>query len=173
MQPTLRKPSPRRPGPPAAPAPVAVATGADRRDTRLPGLLIYLLLGTFFGIVLVKSEAVSWFRIQEMFRFQSFHMYGIIGSAVAVAALSLQVIRRLGVKDLHGAPLGVEPKEFDRGINQAVGGVLFGLGWALLGACPGPVYALIGSGLGVMAVALVSALAGVWVYGHLRPYLPR
>ena len=142
------------------------------RDAQVKSLLTYVLLGIFFGIVLVKSEAVSWFRIQEMFRFQSFHMYGILGSAIAVAAGSVLLIKRFNVKTAYGEPITIKQKAWSRGYNQIIGGTIFGLGWALLGACPGPLYALIGSGATVMAVALLSAVAGAWVYGTLRPRLP-
>lgn len=135
-------------------------------------MLVYLGLGIVFGVVLTKSEVISWFRIQEMFRFQAFHMYGIIGSAIVVAALSLQVIRRLGLRSLDGQPIVIQPKVMGRGTRYWLGGTLFGLGWALVGACPGPLFALIGSGVGVMAVALISAVAGTWAYGVLRPRLP-
>lgn len=136
------------------------------------GLLLYLILGTYFGIVLVKSEAVSWFRIQEMFRFQSIHMYGLIGSAVVVAALSLAIIKRSGLRSMDGKPIEVEPKPWGRGFRYWLGGTVFGLGWGLLGACPGPIFALVGSGVSVMLVALASALVGAWVYGALKPRLP-
>ncbi|HJR52818.1 MAG TPA: DUF6691 family protein [Gemmatimonadota bacterium] len=129
-------------------------------------------LGVYFGIVLVKSEAASWFRIQEMFRFGGFHMYGILGSAVLVAAISLVAIRRLGLTDPAGRPARIEPKEAGRGKARFGGGLVFGCGWALLGACPGPIYALIGTGVTVLVVALASAVAGAWAYGHLRPRLP-
>ena len=134
--------------------------------------LVYLGLGTVFGIILVQSEVVSWFRIQEMFRFQAFHMYGIIGSAVVVAGLSIAVLRRMNATTLRGEPIVVSDKPFDRGVNQIVGGILFGLGWGLLGACPGPIYALIGAGIVPVAVGLLGALAGAWVYGQLKPHLP-
>jgi uncharacterized membrane protein YedE/YeeE len=129
-------------------------------------------LGVYFGIVLVKSEAVSWFRIQEMFRFGGFHMYGILGSAVLVAGLSLIAIRKLRLTDPAGRPAAVAPKEPGRAKSRLAGGLVFGCGWALLGACPGPIYALIGTGATVLAVALASAVAGAWAYGHLRPKLP-
>lgn len=158
---------------PVRPHAAATSTAAlAHRDSRPAGLIVYVLLGIFFGIVLVKSEVISWFRIQEMFRFQSFHMYGIIGSAIAVAAVSLFLIRRFQLRNIYGEPIEVEPKPFNRGFSQLVGGTIFGLGWALLGACPGPIYALIGTGVSVMVVALLSAIAGAWVYGHLRPRLP-
>ena len=136
---------------------------------RLP---VVFALGVYFGAVLVKSEAVSWFRIQEMFRFGGVHMYGILGSAVLVAAVSLIAIRRLGLTDPAGRPARVEPKEAGRTKSRLAGGFVFGCGWALLGACPGPIYALIGTGVTVLAVALASAVAGAWTYGHLRPRLP-
>jgi len=144
----------------------------SNRDTQVKNLLTYVLLGIFFGIVLVKSEVVSWFRIQEMFRFQSFHMYGILGSAIAVAAGSVLLIKRFNVKTVYGEPITIKQKAWSRGYSQIIGGTIFGLGWALLGACPGPLYALIGSGATVIAVALLSAVAGAWVYGTLRPRLP-
>ena len=148
------------------------ATLEDHRDARLTSILTYLLIGTYFGIVLVQSEVVSWFRIQEMFRFQSFHMYGIIGSAIVVAALSVALIQRFDIRDIYGDPVSIKEKEWVRGYSQLIGGTIFGLGWALLGACPGPLYALIGSGVTVMVVALLSAIGGAWAYGHLRPKLP-
>ncbi len=136
------------------------------------GLLIYLAVGIYFGIVLVRSEVVSWFRIQEMFRFQAFHMYGIIGSAVVVAALSIQIIKRLGITTVTGEPIVLSPKVWGTGTRYWLGGTIFGLGWALLGACPGPIFALLGSGVTVMVVALAAALLGTWTYGLLRPRLP-
>lgn len=135
-------------------------------------LAVYLLLGTLFGVVLVKSQVVSWFRIQEMFRFDSFHMYGVIGSAVVAAAVSLQLIKHLGLKTLRGDPIQIEPKEWGKGTRYWLGGSIFGLGWALLGACPGPIFALLGSGITVMLVAIISAMAGTWAYAYLRPSLP-
>lgn len=140
--------------------------------TRAKGLFIYLLIGIFFGIILVKSEVVSWFRIQEMFHFESFHMYGIIGSAVVVAALSVQAIKRWNVKTFGGEPITIPPKTWGRGHRYWIGGIIFGLGWALLGACPGPMFALIGAGFPVILVALFSALLGTWTYAYLRPRLP-
>jgi uncharacterized protein len=119
---------------------------------------------------------VSWYRIQEMFRFQSFHMYGIIGSAVAVAALSVWMIKRLGVRTLHGESIHISPKEWGAGrvpgARYWIGGTLFGMGWALVGACPGPIFALMGAGVTVLAVALVAALLGTWAYALVQPLLP-
>ena len=135
-------------------------------------LLAYLLLGTAFGVVLTKSEVLSWFRIQEMFRFQSPRMYQIIASAVLVAALSVAFIKRLRVRTVGGEPISIPPKKLGHGVNYALGGTIFGLGWALTGACPGPLFALVGNGVTVMVAAIVSALASTWLYGVLRPRLP-
>lgn len=136
----------------------------------------YLAIGAFLGALFVQSEVVSWFRIQEMFRFQSFHMYGIIGSAVAVAAISVWLIKRYRLSTLHGELIEIPPKRWGTGdlpgARYWLGGTLFGIGWALLGACPGPVFALIGSGITVMIVALLAAMAGTWTYAALRPHLP-
>jgi uncharacterized membrane protein YedE/YeeE len=152
------------------PPAVAAARGEDARPS---GLLVYLLLGTVFGVILVKSEVISWFRIQEMFRFQSIHMYGVIASAVLVAALSVQIIRRSGATTRAGEPIVIPPKQWGRhGTRYWAGGTTFGIGWALTGACPGPLFALLGAGVGAIAVAIVSAAAGAWVYGYLRPRLP-
>lgn len=134
--------------------------------------LRYLLLGTLFGFVLVKSEVVSWFRIQEMFRFQDFHMYGIIGVAVLIGMLSIQWIKRAAVRDLDGRAISIEPKDPSQVRRYLIGGSLFGLGWALLGACPGPMFALLGSGLTVMLVPIAAAVAGTFTYGLLRERLP-
>ena len=144
----------------------------DQPEVRLAFLPVYLMLGVAFGIVLTRSEVLSWFRIQEMFRFQSFRMYGIIGSAVATAAVLLAVIKRAGLRSASGEPISIPAKRLGSGIQYAVGGTIFGLGWALTGACPGPLFALIGNGVTVMIVAVVSALAGTWAYGLLRPRLP-
>jgi uncharacterized membrane protein YedE/YeeE len=140
--------------------------------TSVGQLLPYALLGAFFGFVIVEAEVVSSFRIQEMFRFQAFHMYGIIGSAVATAAFSLFVIRRVGVKNADGTLVGPAPKTLGRGLRYILGGSLFGLGWSLTGACPGPLVALMGAGAPVMVVTVLSALLGTWTYGWLRPHLP-
>ncbi len=144
----------------------------DQAEVRPAFLVIYLLLGIAFGIVLTRSEVLSWFRIQEMFRFQSFRMYGIIGSAVVTAALSLALIKRSGLKSIAGDRISIPSRPLGSGIQYALGGTIFGLGWALTGACPGPLFALIGNGVTVMTVAVLSALAGTWAYGWLRPRLP-
>jgi uncharacterized membrane protein YedE/YeeE len=132
--------------------------------------LQYLGVGVLFGIILVKGEIVSWFRIQEMFRLESFHMYGVIGSAIVVGALSFALIRKFKLKTRYGEPIVLHPRSFHRG--QVFGGLLFGLGWALTGACPGPLFAQIGAGTPVVLVTLLSAIAGTWVYGWVRPRLP-
>jgi uncharacterized membrane protein YedE/YeeE len=150
----------------------AVAPERQAQTAPPPRLLVYVFLGIVFGVVLTKSEVVSWFRIQEMFRFQSFHMYGVIGSAIVVAANSLALIRRLGVRALTGEEIALAPKEFGTGRRYWIGGTVFGLGWALTGACPGPLVALIGSGATVFVVAVLGAVAGTWLYGVLRQHLP-
>ena len=137
-----------------------------------PSVIWYGVLGMFFGIVLLKAEVVSWFRIQEMFRFQSFHMYGIIMTAIGTAAASIAIIRRTGTRTLEGGAITIPPKELGWGYRYWIGGTLFGVGWALTGACPGPLFALTGSGTSVYAVAVVSAVAGTWGYGYVRPRLP-
>ena len=125
----------------------------------------YLIAGTLFGIILVKSEVISWFRIQEMFHFQSFHMYGVIGSAVVTGMISYWLIRKLGLKTFDGKEIKFAPKKFHKG--TVIGGLLFGFGWALTGACPGPLYAQIGNGASIVIVTLFSALLGTWVYGRI------
>ena len=135
-------------------------------------MIAYFAIGMVFGAVFMEAEVVSWFRIQEMFRFDAFHMYGIIGSAIVVAGLSLTAIKALGLRAPDGTPLGFPPKSVGSGTRYAAGGTIFGLGWALTGACPGPLAALVAGGVPVMIVALASALAGTWVYALLRPRLP-
>ncbi|MGG7662080.1 DUF6691 family protein [Dyadobacter sp. BHUBP1] len=130
----------------------------------------YLIVGVLFGIVFVKAEVISWFRIQEMFRIQSFHMYGIIGSAVLIGALSVWLIKTFKIKTIHGEEITFSDKKFNRG--QIYGGLTFGLGWGLTGACPGPLFAQIGVGATVGIVTLLSAIAGTWVYGRFREQLP-
>ena len=129
-------------------------------------------LGTVFGVVLVQGEIVSWFRIYEMFRFEAFYMYGVIGSALAVAAASLWCIRRSGVRAIDGQPIAVPAKVVGRGVRYIAGGSIFGVGWGLTGACPGPLFAQIGAGVTTMTVAAIAAIAGTWTYGVLRPRLP-
>ena len=132
--------------------------------------LKFLVLGIIFGIILIKAEVVSWFRIQEMFRFQSFHMYGIICSAIVVGLISIQLIKKFNIKTISGDEIKIAPKEFNKG--NIIGGFIFGLGWAMTGACPGPLYALIGSGILVIAVVLLSAIFGTFIYGVLKDKLP-
>ena len=141
------------------------------RVRTLLGLLPYTLAGLGFGFVAIKSEIVSWYRIQEMFRFDSFHMYGIIGSAVLVAALSVWLIKRFDVWTLSGEPITFAPKD-PTWTRYIVGGTTFGLGWALVGACPGPILALIGAGFPAFLVVLVGAITGTYLYGLLRSRLP-
>ena len=132
--------------------------------------LRYLMLGTLFGIVLTKSEVISWFRIQEMFRFQAFHMYGVIGSAIVVGLASIQLIKRNHLKTINGEKITLADKKYNHG--TWIGGTIFGLGWALTGACPGPLFAQLGSGVGSAAVLILAALAGTWTYSALREKLP-
>lgn len=135
-------------------------------------LAVCYVLGTIFGVVLVQGEIVSWFRIYEMFRFEAFHMYGVIGSALAVAATSLWIIRRADIRAIDGRPIVVSPKTMGNGVRYIAGGTIFGLGWGVTGACPGPLVAQIGAGASVMLVAAIAAFAGTWTYGLLRPRLP-
>ncbi|MCC9071340.1 YeeE/YedE family protein [Flavobacterium sp. F-65] len=132
--------------------------------------LKYMLVGIVFGIVFVKAEIISWYRIQEMFRLQSFFMYGVIGSAVMVGMVSVFLIKKFNVKTIQGEQIKIEPKTFSKG--QIYGGLLFGFGWAITGACPGPLFAQIGTGVTVVAVTLVSAILGTWVYGYFKDNLP-
>lgn len=132
--------------------------------------LKYLFVGIVFGILLTKSEVISWYRIQEMFRLQSFHMYGVIGSAVVTGMISVWLIKKLSIKTIYGEKIEIHTKAFNKG--QVYGGLLFGLGWAITGACPGPLYAQIGGGSTVIVITLLSAIAGTWVYGKFRQKLP-
>jgi uncharacterized membrane protein YedE/YeeE len=130
----------------------------------------YVVLGMVFGIILTKSEVISWFRIQEMFRLQSFHMFGVIGSAIVVGMISIMIIKKFDIKTIYGEKIVLENKEFNKG--QIFGGLIFGFGWALTGACPGPLFAQIGTGATVVVVTLLSAIAGTWIYGRIREKLP-
>lgn len=132
--------------------------------------LKYLLMGLLFGIILVKSDVISWYRIQEMFRLQSFHMFGVIGSAVVTGMISVWLIKKFNIKTIRGEKIELSAKTFNRG--QIYGGLIFGFGWAITGACPGPLFAQIGSGFSVIIITLLSAIAGTWVYGLLREKLP-
>ena len=131
----------------------------------------YLLVGAFFGIMLSKAEVVSWYRIYEMFRFDSFHMYGVIGSAIAVGIILIQIIKRTKLNSISGVEINIPPKN-PSVARYLFGGIIFGLGWALTGACPGPMFILVGQGVGVMLVVIASAIAGTFAYGLLRNKLP-
>jgi uncharacterized membrane protein YedE/YeeE len=132
--------------------------------------LRYLFLGTLFGIVLCKVQAISWWRMQEMFRFDGFHMYGIFATAIPTGMVSVWLIKKFKIKTLSGEPIVIPKKKFHWG--YVIGGLLFGTGWAFSGACPGPLLALIGAGKSVVIVVFLSALLGTWVYSYLRPKLP-
>lgn len=132
----------------------------------------FLFAGILFGIILTKSEVISWFRIYEMFRFESFHMYGVIGSAVALGALSMYLIRTFKVNDFSGKPI-ILPTKRKAFWPPLLGGSIFGLGWALTGACPGPVYILIGNGFLTFIVVWVSAVLGTFAYGTVFHKLPQ
>lgn len=133
--------------------------------------IVYLLIGTFFGIVMYKSEAASWFRIYEMFQFQSIHMYGLMGTALAVGIIIVQYIKRNKVKDITGNPIVIADK--DKSIPRyLIGGILFGLGWALAGACPGPMFVMTGAGYFPILVVILGAVLGTWLYGLIKNKLP-
>jgi uncharacterized membrane protein YedE/YeeE len=132
--------------------------------------LKFFITGLIFGILLIKGEVISWFRIQEMFRLQSFHMFGIIGSAIATGMISILLIKKLKIKTINKEPISIRPKKFHKG--YLYGGLIFGFGWAITGACPGPLFAQIGGGATVVIVTLLSAIAGTWVYGYFRERLP-
>ena len=148
----------------------AICVNESRLEHQWYHNLKYLTVGILFGIVFVKAEVISWFRIQEMFRLQSFHMYGIIGSAILVGMLSVFLIKKFNIKTIYGETITIAPKTFNKG--QIYGALLFGFGWALTGACPGPLFAQIGTGASVIFVTLLSAIAGTWVYGKFRENLP-
>ena len=156
-----------------AASPKAIGSSQDSMAMAPERLWPYALIGLFLGVVFTRSEVVSWFRIQEMFRFQSFHMYGIIGSAVVVGAASVWLIKRFEVRSLTNRPMEIPTDTFNApGYQYWLGGIVFGLGWGMLGACPGPIYVLIGNGVTVMVAGFLSALVGVWTYGALHHRLP-
>ena len=132
--------------------------------------LKFLIAGIIFGILLIKGEVVSWFRIQEMFRLQSFHMYGIIGSAIVVGMISILLIKKFKIRTISKEEIVIPPKKFQKG--YIYGGLMFGFGWAITGACPGPLFAQIGSGASVVIITLLSAIAGTWTYGFFKERLP-
>ena len=148
----------------------AMCTNESEVENHGLQLVKYLLVGIFFGIVITKTEVISWYRIQEMFRFQSFHMFGTIFTAIAVGAVSIFIIKKFNIKTIEGETVRIPDKTFNKG--QIYGGLLFGFGWAITGACPGPIYALIAPSGGVAIVILVSAVFGTWVYGYFREKLP-
>ncbi|MBL7861348.1 MAG: YeeE/YedE family protein [Cyclobacteriaceae bacterium] len=156
----------------AVPHPIECEAPNDQvtKETLIGSNIKYLITGIVFGIVFVKAEIISWYRIQEMFRFHSFHMYGVIGTAVIVGAISVWAIKRFGIKTMQGETVVFHDKQFHWG--NVIGGVMFGLGWGITGACPGPLFAQIGSGFLVVIVTLLSAVAGTWVYGLLQKKLP-
>ncbi len=142
---------------------------SEKRESKF-SLLKYTAVGALFGIVFVKAEIISWFRIQEMFKLQSFHMYGVIGTAVITGVLSVAIIKKFNIKTLQGESIVIIPKHFSKG--QIYGGLLFGLGWAMTGACPGPLFAQIGTGTLSVLVVIASALLGTWTYGYFKEKLP-
>lgn len=134
------------------------------------GNIKYLVVGVLFGVIFVKAEIISWFRIQEMFRFQSFHMYGVIGTAIITGIISVYLIKKFNIKTISGEPITISEKKFSKG--NVYGGLLFGFGWAITGACPGPLFAQIGTGSVAVIITLISAIAGTWIYGYFRENLP-
>jgi uncharacterized membrane protein YedE/YeeE len=132
---------------------------------------MYLFIGILFGITMFKSEAASWFRIYEMFKFESFHMYGIIGSALAIGIIVVQMIKRFKIKSFYGEEINFNPKEKSLS-RYIIGGIIFGLGWALSGACPGPMFTLIGVGYFPIIIVIISSIIGTFIYGLLRDKLP-
>jgi uncharacterized protein len=141
----------------------------EKKETFL-GNVKYMVVGIIFGIVFVKAEIISWFRIQEMFRLQSFHMYGVIGTAIIVGIISIQIIKRFKIKTINSETIKIDDKTFNKG--QIYGGLIFGLGWAITGACPGPLFAQIGSGFMAVFITFMSAVAGTWLYGAFKNKLP-
>ncbi len=133
--------------------------------------ITYLAIGIFFGIIMFKSEAASWFRIYEMFHFGSFHMYGLMGSALVLGIIGIQLIKKKNMKPIDGSKMSLNPK--DKGIKRyLIGGIIFGLGWALAGACPGPMYVLLGAGYGSILIVIFGALLGTFLYGMVKDKLP-
>lgn len=149
------------------------SAAAPFRSRREESLAVYALLGVWLGVIFIKSEVATWYRIQEMFRFQDVHMYGVLGSAVAVAAISVFLMKRLGVRTVRGDEIAFPSVEqTSPRIQHVLGGTAFGVGWGLLGACPGPMFALLGAGVSVMVVGLTGAVLGAWTYGRLQRHLP-
>jgi uncharacterized membrane protein YedE/YeeE len=148
----------------------SICVNRSELDKPLLSNIKFTVAGILFGIILIKSEVISWFRIQEMFRLQSFHMFGVIGSAIVVGIISILIIKKFKIRSIDGEEIRFETKEFNKG--QIYGGLLFGFGWALTGACPGPLFAQIGTGATVIIVTLFSAIIGTWLYGFVREKLP-
>jgi uncharacterized membrane protein YedE/YeeE len=148
----------------------AICVNEEQITTPVWHNLKYLAFGILFGIILIKSEVISWFRIQEMFRLQSFHMFGVIGSAVVVGAISVFIIKRFNIKTIHGEEIILPEKSFNKG--QIIGGLMFGFGWAMTGACPGPLFAQLGYGATATLITIFMALIGTWFYGLIREKLP-
>lgn len=146
------------------------AAAQNNPQVSVTGNLKFLAAGILFGIILVKAEICNWFRIQEMFRFDSFHMYGVIGTAIITGIISVQLIKHFKVKTFSGNEIKIEPKIFSKG--QIYGGLIFGFGWALTGACPGPMFAQVGSGFTVTILSLGAAVYGTWIYGYFKNKLP-
>lgn len=133
--------------------------------------ILYILLGVVFGITMYKAETASWFRIVEMFQFQSFHMYGFIGSALLIGVFAMQLLKKKKANDVDGNPISIAPK--NKSVSRyLIGGILFGLGWALIGACPGPIFVLLGAGTYTIIIVILSALTGTWLYGMVKHKLP-
>ncbi|KPM49476.1 DUF6691 family protein [Jiulongibacter sediminis] len=146
------------------------APNSQKESENIFGQLKYLLLGAIFGVIFIKAEIVSWYRIQEMFLLDSFHMYGIIGSAVITGMISVFIIKKFNIKTVYGEKVVLKDKVYNNG--QIYGGLIFGLGWAITGACPGPLYSQIGAGYWAIFITVLSAIAGVWLYGKFRDKLP-
>lgn len=149
---------------------ISSSTKKEQAENVFAANLKFLIAGMFFGILLIKSEVISWFRIQEMFRLQSFHMFGIIGSAIMVGMISILLIKKFKLKTINKEAIVIPPKKFNKGMIY--GGLLFGFGWAITGACPGPLFAQIGTGTTVVIITLLSAIAGTWTYGFFKERLP-
>ena len=147
------------------------SVNVSKIDDKWYHYVVYGIIGMLFGILFIKAEIISWYRIQEMFRLESFHMYGVIGSAVMVGLISIFIIKKLKLKTIHGEEIIYQTKTFNKG--QIYGGLLFGLGWGITGACPGPLFAQIGTGSLVVVVTLIAAILGTWIYGIVIEKLPR
>ena len=133
--------------------------------------LVYIFLGVIFGVTMYKAETASWFRIYEMFNFQSFHMYGFIGSALVIGLIGIQIMKKKEAKDVDGKPIVIQPKTKSIA-RYLIGGIFFGLGWALVGACPGPIFVLLGAGVLPMIIVIVGALLGTYLYGIIKNKIP-